>query len=252
MPATRERVIYGKHAVLEALEAGQPIRRIHVAAQSSAGRDPRLEKALRRTKVKVSESPREALDRLAEGGRHQGIIAVLSGDFGYLKLADLLERALKAEKNPILVACDQITDPHNLGAIIRSAEAFGARGVIVPERRSASVTPVVEKSSAGATAHLPVAQVVNLSDSFERAKEAGYWIVGADAGDGDPLFKFDFARPLILVIGAEGKGMRTRVRGTCDALVNIPTSGKVASLNASVAAGVLLYEVIRQRMGAGR
>ena len=248
----KERVIYGKHAVLEAIEAGQPIRRVHVAMQSSAGRDPRLEKALRRLKVKVSELPRDAMDRLADGGRHQGIIAVLTGGFGYRSLQELLGGALKAEKNPILVACDQITDPHNLGAIVRSAEAFGARGIILPERRSASVTPVVEKSSAGATAHMPIAQVVNLSDSFERAKEAGYWIVGADAGDGDPLFKFDFARPLILVIGAEGKGMRTRVRGTCDALVNIPTSGKVASLNASVAAGILLYEVIRQRLGAGR
>lgn len=245
----KERVVYGKHAVLEAIEAGQRIRRLYVATRSNAARDPRLAKALAGQNVKVSESPREALDRLAEGGRHQGIVAVLSGGFGYWKLPDLLEKSLAAEKNPILVACDQITDPHNLGAIIRSTEAFGGRGIIIPERRSAGITPVVEKSSAGASAHLPVAQVVNLSDSFEKAKEAGFWIVGADAGDGDPLYKFDFARPLILVIGAEGKGMRSRVRGTCDALVNIPLPGKVASLNASVASGILLYEVIRQRLG---
>lgn len=245
----KEQLVYGKHAVLEAIEAGRKIRRLHVAARSNAARDPRLQKAIERLGLKVSESPREALDRLADGGRHQGIVAVLSGGFGYWKLPDLLEAGLKAQKNPILLACDQVTDPHNLGAIIRSTEAFGGRGIVIPERRSAGITPVVEKASAGASAHLPVAQVVNLSDALEKAKDAGYWIVGADAGDGGPLFRFDFSRPLVLVIGAEGKGMRPRVKKTCDALVNIPLPGRVASLNASVAAGVLLYEVVRQRLG---
>ena len=243
-----DRVVCGKHAVIEALEAGSRIRRLHVAKESHAARDPRLKELLSRSRVAVSESPRSVLDRLSQGTPHQGVIAVLE-PFGYLELEDLLDRARKKDPRAVLVALDEITDPHNLGAILRSAEALGAQGALVPERRSSPITPVVEKAAAGATSHLPIAEVRNLSDALEVCKEREFWVIGADAAGEDAAWDFDLNCPLVLVVGSEGKGLRERVKKTCDKLLAIPLSGKIASLNASVAAGVLLYEIARQRKG---
>ncbi|MEW6777847.1 MAG: 23S rRNA (guanosine(2251)-2'-O)-methyltransferase RlmB [Bdellovibrionota bacterium] len=238
------RVLYGKHAVLEALAAKAPIRHLYVG--EGAARDRRFQEALSKVRVPVSSARREQLDRMTDGGIHQGVVAVLEG-FSFQNLGGLLEKAKDQERYPVLVACDEISDPHNLGAILRSTEALGGVGAIVPERRSSPITPVVEKAAAGATSRLPIAKVVNLSDALEECKEAGFWVVGADARGGQPVEKFDFARPTVLVVGSEGKGLRDRVRNTCDALVLIPLSGKIGSLNASVAAGVVLYEISRQR-----
>lgn len=242
-----DRVVYGKHAVLEALRSGTPVRRLYIARDSSAARDKRLISAMKQARVKPNESPREALDRVAGVTHHQGVVAVLES-YGFLELGSLLERALARYKDPVLVALDQVTDPHNLGAILRSTEALGGAGAIVPERRSAPMTGTVEKAAAGAASRLPVAQVVNLSNALEAAKEHGFWVIGTDARAGDPCFAFDFARPTVLVIGSEGKGMRDRVRATCDALVAIPLAGEIGSLNASVAAGIVLYEIFRRRL----
>ncbi|MCA9611055.1 MAG: 23S rRNA (guanosine(2251)-2'-O)-methyltransferase RlmB [Myxococcales bacterium] len=244
----KERVVYGKHAVLEAIEAGQRIRRLYVATRSNAARDPRLAKALATQNVKVSESPREALDRLAEGGRHQGIVAVLSGGFGYWKLPDLLEKSLAAEKNPILVACDQITDPHNLGAIVRSAVAFGADGVLTLKNRAAPVTPVVVRASAGATEHARIVRVTNLARTLADLVDQGMDAIGLDA-EGD--LDMDDLPPApggrVIVVGAEGQGLRRLVRERCTHLARIAHPGPVASLNASVAASIALFCAWRAR-----
>lgn len=241
-----ERIICGKRAVIEALRAGLPIRRLYLERRDGGGRrDPKLVEALREVRVIISEVPRQHLDRMSGDQRHQGVVAALE-TFDYLDLDDLLARAEAQGPWPVVVACDEVTDPHNLGAILRSTEALGGSGAVVPRRNVAPITPVVERAAAGATARLPVAQVGNLSDSLERAKKARWWVVGADAEGGQPVHAFDFTRPTVLVVGSEGKGLRTRVRNTCDVLVTIPMSGAIGSLNASVACGVVLYERQRQ------
>lgn len=238
-------VIYGVHAVEEALSAGEQLRSLHVSDERK--RDPVLRKIL--------EAAREGDIRVRFENRgyfaqfpykaNQGIIA-FGPPFPYVTLEEVL--AQKRDDPALFVLLDHITDPHNAGAIIRSAECAGAHGVILPERRSAGVNATVRKAAAGAAAHLPIARVANVADAIRKMKKANVWVAGADLGPGSVEFtQADFTGDTALVIGAEGSGLAQLVKRECDYLVRIPMLGQVESLNASVATGVLLYEAVRQR-----
>jgi 23S rRNA (guanosine2251-2'-O)-methyltransferase len=234
--------IYGVHAVFEALASHrQPIERIHIAREAQSGKVKEILNLARERGVPVRKEDRVVLDRLARGEVHQGIIAV-AGEVGY---ADF-EVLFKGDK-PLIVVLDGVEDPHNLGAVIRTAEASGASGVIVPERHSAPLSATVVKASAGASAHLPVVRVKNLVNAIDEMKERGVWVVGVDMAATQDWTGFDYRGPVAVVLGGEHRGVRRLVREHCDALVRLPMLGKIESLNISVAAGVVLYEVVRQR-----
>jgi 23S rRNA (guanosine2251-2'-O)-methyltransferase len=193
--------------------------------------------------VPVRKDDRLVLDKLARGMVHQGIVAIIGG-FSYAEFDKLLE-----SERPCVVVLDGVEDPHNLGAVIRTAEATGASGVLVPERHSAPLSATVAKASAGALSHLPIVRTTNLVSAFAELKERGLWIVGVDASGPQLWTEFDYSVPIAIVLGGEHRGLRRLVRERCDAVVRLPMRGEVASLNVSVAAGIVLYEVIRQRMG---
>ena len=235
-------LICGVHAVYEALSSRrQPIERIHIAREGLSGKVKEILDLARERDVPVRKEDRTVLDRMARGEIHQGIIAI-SSEVGY---ADF-EILFKKDK-PLIVVLDGVEDPHNLGAVIRTAEACGASGIVVPERHSAPLSATVVKGSAGATAHLPVVRVKNLVAAIDELKERSIWVVGVDPAGTKDWTGFDYSGPVALVLGGEHKGLRRLVREHCDALVRLPMLGKIASLNISVAAGVLLYEVVRQR-----
>jgi len=241
-------LLYGLHPVLEALRAQD--RELHRVYLEQGRRGRVVEEILqlaRARHVPVAFEPREALDRRAGTARHQGAIGVAAAK-PYVSLDDLLESAGKLDA-PLLLILDGIEDPHNLGAILRTAEAVGSQGVIVPTRRAVGLTGTVAKVSAGAIEHLPVARVVNLSQAIERLKEARFWIYGLDANGSRSYAEVDYRGPVALVVGGEGRGMRPLVAGRCDGTVRIPMRGKVESLNVSVATAVVLYEILRQRTG---
>jgi 23S rRNA (guanosine2251-2'-O)-methyltransferase len=189
---------------------------------------------------------RNRMDTMAGHDKHQGVIAVAE-DYKYADLSDLLREAQGGNRQPFFLLLDEIEDPQNLGAILRSADAAGVDGVLIPKNRAAEVNATVIKVSAGAAEHVRTVKVVNLNDSLKKLKEEGVWVVGADAEGGRNFYEYDFKRPVALVIGNEGKGLRRLVKENCDDLVRIPMAGKVASLNASVATALLLFEVVRQR-----
>jgi 23S rRNA (guanosine2251-2'-O)-methyltransferase len=237
-----ENRICGVHAVYEALASDRlPIERIHISREAHS---PKLKEILglaRDRRVPVRKEERAVLDRLAQGGLHQGIIAI-SGAVSYSDFDTLF----KADK-PLVVVLDSVEDPHNLGAVVRTAEACGASGIVVPERHAAPLTATVIRASAGASAYLPIVRVKNLVGAIEEMKRRGLWVVGVDPAGTQEWTGFDYKGPIALVLGGEHRGLRRLVREHCDALVRIPMLGKVASLNISVAAGVALYEVVRQR-----
>ncbi|MBX7114499.1 MAG: 23S rRNA (guanosine(2251)-2'-O)-methyltransferase RlmB [Myxococcaceae bacterium] len=239
--------MWGTNPVLELLRARpNEIERIFVGegllSPKIAGE---LLSRAREARVRVDKVPRERLGAMTGGGVHQGVVAEV-GQFDYATLDALIEKA-KGQSAPVIVVLDGIQDPQNLGAIIRSSHAFGAIGVVVAKDRAAGVTGVVAKASAGALAFCPVARVVNISRALEELKAAGYWTVAADPNSKEALWSGKLNGPLAIVVGAEGPGIRDGVLERCDFRLNIPMSGKVASLNASVSAAVLLYEVTRQR-----
>ena len=242
------RVVYGMNPVRELLRAGaEGITELWLA---EGGERPRafaeLERIARDHGAKVRTAPRQRLDRLAGVTQHQGIVAVVA-DYRYREVDDILEVARKAGKPPLLVLLDGVEDPHNLGAVVRSAHALGAHGVVLPRDRAASVTPSAAKASAGAVEHLPIARVTNLVRTLEELKEAGVWTVAA-VPDGDvELSSVDLRGPIALVIGGEGQGVRPLVRKSCDHAARIPMAGRVGSLNASAAAAIAIYEAMRQR-----
>ncbi len=246
MSATR--YIYGRHPVSEALRARpRDVQRIMVA-QARGDRLTDVVRTAERHGIPVATVTRGALEDLVGDVPHQGIVAAIVA-FGYVEPDDLLGVARERDEAPLLVALDQVQDPHNLGSIVRSAFALGAHGVVIPKDNSCEVTPTVVKTSAGATAHLGLARVTNLRRALEQLKESGLWVVGAAAGEGQPLAKTDLTGPTVLVVGSEGWGLRRLVAETCDVLVHIPMAGSLGSLNASVAAGIFLYEAARQRAG---
>ncbi|PHP53206.1 23S rRNA (guanosine(2251)-2'-O)-methyltransferase RlmB [Actinomyces ruminis] len=248
-------IVCGRNAVAEAARARVPIARVFMAA--SAQSDERLNAVVRRAALvgaPVVEATKLDLEALTEGAAHQGV-AIEVPAYEYVLARDLLERARDAGHTPLLVALDQVTDPHNLGAVLRSAGAFGVDGVIVPERRSAGVNATAWKVSAGAAARVPVARETNLVRSLQALKREGCFVVGLDGRATTPVEELNLAdSPLVVVTGAEGSGLSRLVRETCDLLVSVPIAGTVESLNAAVATGIALYEVdrLRRRAEAGK
>ena len=241
------RIVFGVRPVEELCRA-RP-REVSVVYLAEGTRSPETERVVQVAKergVSVEIRPRRLIAELAKDGVHQGLVAI-TGRFRYASLEDLLNAARLADEAPLLVLLDGITDPHNLGAIVRSAEVLGAHGVVIPSRNSASVTPGAVKASAGATERVPIAEVGNLLKSIDTLREAGVRVLGAGAGEGERLAAVDLTVATALVVGAEGRGMREAVARRCDALFQIPQRGVVSSLNASVAAAVALYEAARQR-----
>jgi len=241
-------LLYGLHPVLEALRAKD--RGLHRIYLEQGRRGRAVEEILQLAKarqVPVAFEARADLDRRAGSSRHQGAVGVAAAK-AYLSLDELLS-AVAALDSPLLLVLDGIEDPHNLGAILRTAEAVGAQGVILPTRRAVGLTATVAKASAGAIEHLPVARVVNVAQAIEQLKEARFWVYGLDAKGNRSYLEVDYRGPVALVVGGEGRGIRPLVAEQCDGRIHIPMQGKVASLNASVATAIVLYEVLRQRAG---
>ena len=243
-------VLYGLHPVEEALRAGvRQIDHISVAREREARRDPRLESLLeqaRAAKIRVSSEPRDQLTRHARTDTHQGVVAFLR-ERKFLALEDLLNAPVGSSGYRFFLALDGVEDPHNFGALLRSADGSGVDGVIITERRSAPVSAIVAKSSAGASEHVRVAQVVNLTRALETLKKNNVWIVGLDERGTPDYADFDFKQDTCLVLGSEGAGLHELIKRTCDHLLRIPMAGSVSSLNVSVAGAVVMYEAMRQR-----
>ena len=247
MDEFKNEMIEGRNAVLEALRAGRALDKVYIARGETDKALAHLAGLARERGVSVSDCDRRKLDAMSVTKAHQGVIAVCAVR-EYASLDDILALAESRGEAPFVVVCDEISDPHNLGAIIRSAECVGAHGVVIPKRRSAGLTAVVGKTSAGAAEHLPVARVANISAALQELKDRGLWVYGAAAEGSSPMWETDLTGPLALVIGSEGEGLGRLVRERCDFLVSIPLRGKVGSLNASTAAAVLMYEVLRQKL----
>ena len=238
----------GRNAVTEALKAGRVIDKIFIADGDIDRGLQRLAAECREAGAVVVPVDRRKLDMMSTTHAHQGIIAQAAAH-EYASIDDILEEAASRGQAPLIVICDELSDPHNLGAIMRSAECAGAHGVIIPKRRSVGLTATVAKASAGAVEYMKVARVANINNTINELKEKGVWIFGA-AGEGSvPMYKADLTGPAAIVIGNEGDGLGQLVRKNCDMLVNIPMSGRISSLNASAAASILLYEAVRQRLG---
>lgn len=238
-------VIYGMNSVAEALKArGKAFQWVGVAKERHDLRLQRVIEECRRISIPVRFLPRVELDRMAGTGAHQGVVAVTSAK-QYTDLDDVL--AAKRGQYSLVVVLDGVEDPHNLGAILRTADAVGADGIVIPERRAAGITGTVAKASAGASEHLPVAKVTNISRTLEELKSKGLWMAGLDERGKQSYDQVDYKMDCAIVLGAEGKGLHDLVKRKCDFLVSIPMLGKVPSLNVSVAAGIMLYEIVRQR-----
>jgi len=235
----------GRNAVLEALNHDKPIDKIFIKSGDLEGSIKIIIGKAREKKIVVQEVSKSKLDMITESGHHQGIIAVCPAH-EYVEVEDILNSAKQKGKDPFIIILDEITDPYNLGAIIRTAEACAADGVIIPKRRAVGLTGIVSKTSAGALEHVPVARETNLNRVIEGLKKKGIWVVCADT-KGTSLHKSELKGPIALVIGGEGEGVSRLIKRSCDFSVKIPMRGKIESLNASVAAGVVMYEIVRQR-----
>jgi len=246
--AEADGLIEGRNAVIEALRAGVAIDKIYIARGETDATLGHIASKARQAGVVVVEADRKKLDFMSATHAHQGVIAVAAVR-EYVDVDDILAIAREKGENPLIVVCDELSDPHNLGAVIRTADAAGAHGVIIPKRRSAGLTAIVGKTSAGAVAHVPVARVPNITALLKELKEEGVWVFGTAAEATTSLYKADLKGPAAIVIGSEGEGMSRLVAENCDFTVSIPMFGKINSLNASAAAAVLLYEAVRQRIG---
>ena len=241
---TGNELIFGRNPVIEALKANKLIDIIFVNSEAG-GSISLICKLAKERDIPVKQVNEQKLDNMSGGASHQGVIA-MGACAEYVSVEDILEIAEKKNEDPFVVICDEIEDPHNLGAIIRTAEAAGAHGIIIPKRRSASLNNTVYKTSAGAASWLPVARVSNLPSAVDKLKENGLWIYGTD-GSGENYSNVKLDGPIGLVIGSEGFGMGRLMKEKCDFLLSLPMKGKITSLNASVAAGVFMYEIVRQR-----
>ena len=239
--------IEGRNAVMEALRAGKGIDRIYVQDGCKDGPVLSIKREAAKRDIDIRYVDKTRLDQMSESGRHQGVIAQ-GGVYAYAELSDLTGAAAKKGEAPFLILLDHVEDPHNLGAIIRTANLSGAHGVVIPKDRSAPLTPTVMRASAGALNYTPVARVNNLNRAMEDLKKEGMWFVCADM-DGTRMYDLDLTGPIGLVIGNEGSGVSRLVKENCDMVAAIPMRGDIDSLNASVAAGVLAFEIVRQRMG---
>lgn len=243
----RTLIIEGRNAVLEAFRSGKPIDKLFVLDGCQDGSVRTIIREAKKHDTILQFVEKERLAQLSETGKHQGVIAYAAA-YEYAEVSDMLELAKKRGEDPFLILLDNIEDPHNLGAIIRTANLAGAHGVIIPKRRAVGLTATVAKTSAGALNYTPVAKVTNLKKTMEELKEAGLWFVCADMG-GSSMYELNLTGPIGLVIGNEGEGVSRLTRETCDFIASIPMAGEIDSLNASVAAGVLAYEIVRQRLG---
>lgn len=241
--------IIGRNPVLEALKSGRDINKLWIAEGSQGGSLGQITQLAKRNGVLVQFVPKKKIEQMVDG-IHQGVAAQVAA-YQYAELDDLFNLAEKRNESPFFLLLDELEDPHNLGSIMRTADAVGAHGIIIPKRRSVGLTATVAKASTGAIEHIPVARVTNLSRTIDELKDRGVWIVGTDAKESDDYRNLDGGMPLTLVIGSEGKGMSRLIREKCDFLVQLPMVGHVTSLNASVAASLLMYEVYRKRHPLG-
>ena len=243
-----ETQLEGRNALTEALRSGRTVDKVFIASGDT-------DKALQRLAAQAKEAgavivpvDRRKLDQMSATHAHQGVIAQVAAR-DYATIDDILEEAASRGENALIVICDELSDPHNLGAIMRTAECAGAHGVIIPKRRSVGLTATVAKASAGAVEYMKVARVTNISSTINELKEKGVWVFGTAAEGSIPMYKADLTGPAAIVIGNEGDGMSQLVRKNCDVMVHIPMKGRISSLNASNAASILLYEAVRQRLG---
>ena len=247
LEAEADGIIEGRNAVIEALRAGTPVDKIYLARGETDSALGHIASTARSRGIVVVECDRRKLDGMSRTHSHQGVIA-LAAVREYASVDDILNAAEEKGEPPLIVVCDELSDPHNLGAVIRTAECAGAHGVIIPKRRSAGLTAVVAKTSAGAVSHVPVARVPNLPALLDELKEAGVWVFGTAMDGATSLYQADLKGPAAIVIGSEGTGMGRLVAEKCDFKVRIPMKGRLNSLNASAAAAIMLYEAVRQRM----
>lgn len=241
-----ENILEGRNALTEALASGRAIDKVFIAEGSTDRALARLAAQAKQAGAVVVETDRRKLDQMSATGAHQGVIAMVAAH-SYATLDDILSRAKERGEAPLIVICDELSDPHNLGAIIRTAECAGAHGVVIPKRRSVGLTAIVGKASAGALEYMPVARVTNITNAVKELKERGVWIFGTAAEGATPLYQADLKGAAAIVIGNEGDGMSRLVAESCDLKVSIPMKGRISSLNASAAAAILLYEAVRQR-----
>lgn len=238
--------IEGRNPVLEAIKSGRGMEKILIAKGANQGSINKIKGMAREKNIITQYVDRKKLDSIAHTNSHQGVVAIVS-EYEYSSVEDILQKAKERNEDPFIIILDEISDPHNLGSIMRTAECVGAHGIIIPKRRSVGLTAIVAKTSAGAVEYFPVAKVSNITATIEKLKENGVWVYGADMSGEDEYYQANLKGAVALVIGSEGKGISRLVKEKCDVLVKIPMKGKVSSLNASVAASILMYEVLRQR-----
>lgn len=243
---TADNLLEGRNALTEALSAGRPVDKVYIAAGDTDRALARLAALAKQAGAVVVETDRRKLDMMSATGAHQGVIAVTAAH-SYASMEDIFARAEESGEQPLIVVCDELTDPHNLGAIMRTAECAGAHGVIIPKRRSVGLTAVVGKASAGAVEYMPVVRVNNITAALRELKERGVWVYGTAADGAQTLYGADLKGASAIVIGNEGDGISRLVAENCDVMLSIPMKGKISSLNASAAASILLYEAVRQR-----
>ncbi|MDD6308374.1 MAG: 23S rRNA (guanosine(2251)-2'-O)-methyltransferase RlmB [Clostridia bacterium] len=241
-----ENIIIGRNSVQEALRAGRALDKLYVRQGEPDAALGRIIAAARALRIPIAETDKRRLDTMAEGGNHQGVVA-LGRLYEYVSVEDMLVYAAERGEAPFIVLCDKVCDPHNLGAMIRTANAAGAHGVVITKHEGVGVTAVVDKASAGAVSHTKIARVTSLAKTIDVLKANGVWVTGADGSGEKTLFEADFSGAVAIVVGSEGEGISRLVREKCDFLVSIPMRGAITSLNASVAAALFMYEVARKR-----
>ena len=242
-----EDLVYGRNSVIELLESERTVNKVFILKGEKHGSIRKIIDMAKRKGLVVSEVNKSKLDELTDNKNHQGV-AAFTTPYNYVDVDDILASAKERNEKPLIVIAERIEDPHNLGAMIRSAECMGVHGIIIPKRRAVGITETVAKVSAGAIEHMLVSRVNNINDTIEYLKEKGVWIIGTDASGRDNIDKVDLKDSVAIVIGSEGEGMSRLTRERCDILARIPMKGKVTSLNASVSCGMILYEALRQRM----
>lgn len=246
----REDLIEGRNAVIEALKSDRTIEQLLIAKGDTEGSVNLIIALAKEKHIVIKEVDRKKLDSMSISKAHQGVIAIVT-PYNYFQVSDILKNAEEKNEKPFIVILDEIEDPHNFGAIIRSAEVCGAHGIIIPKRRNVGITPTVYKTSAGAVEHMKIAKVTNINSVIDELKEKGIWVYGADMEGDNYCYQVDFSGAAALVIGSEGKGISKLTKSKCDVLTKIPMKGNVNSLNASVAGGIMMYEVMKQRLQRG-
>lgn len=239
--------VEGRNAVIELLKSGKPVNKVFIQKGERQGSINEVVKLAKRNNNLISEVEKSKLDMLSDTGHHQGVIAFVSA-VEYKNLDDVFALASERNEDPFIMVADEIEDPHNLGALIRTAECAGCHGVIIPKRRAVGVTEVVAKTSVGATQYVPIVRVNNINETIKELKDRGVWIVGTDGSAKTLYTEQDMTGPIAIIIGSEGKGMGTLTMKSCDFLVKIPMMGKITSLNASVSGGIVVFEALRQRL----